>query len=317
MGVIKLENTCAIIVTYNIGRNIIANIEVLINQLHRVYIVDNHSGDDTIEALSILKYSYNNISITFNKDNQGLAAAQNIGVRLAMKDAYEWILFLDHDSRPHKYMVSNMSILYNSLSEDKKERIAIVAPRIIDINSQREYPFLLKSPFFFKRQDCIAPYIENIISVMNSGSLVKTEIFTKLGFFEEKLFIDYIDYDFCLNIISNHLSIIAVYDAILYHELGKRKNYNLLKINISPTFHSHLRRYYIYRNRIYTWKKYHYIHCYLTFDILATFYDLLRILFFENDKAMKLLYIFRGIRDGLHSKLGIYSDEGRDELYQM
>jgi rhamnosyltransferase len=306
MGIICLENTCAIIVTYNIGKQIIDNIETLINQVHKVYIVDNHSEDDTLEALNLLRYSYNNISIIFNKNNQGIAAAQNIGIGLAMKDGYEWILFLDHDSQPHKSMVSYMFSLYNSLSEDKKQRIAIIAPRIIDINTQKEHSFLLNSPFFFKRQYCVAPYIENIISVINSGSLIKKEIFTKLGLFEEKLFIDYVDCTFCLNIISNHLSIIAVYNAILYHELGKRKNYNLFKISISPTFHSHLRRYYIYRNRIYTWRKYHYIRCYLIFDILAACFDLFRIVVFENDKGKKLLYIFRGIRDSLHNKFGVY-----------
>jgi rhamnosyltransferase len=307
MYIISLENTCAVIVTYNIGKQMIDNIKTFINQVHMVYIIDNNSDDDTIEALRLLKSSYSNVSIIFNKDNQGLAAAQNIGIRLAMKDGYEWIIFLDHDSRPHKSMVSNMFSLYNSLSEDKKQCIAIIAPRIIDINTQKEYSFLLNSPFFFKRQYCVAPYIKNIVSVMNSGSLIRTDVFTKLGLFEEQLFIDYVDYDFCLNIISNHLSIIAVYDAILYHELGKRKNYNLLKISISPTFHSHLRRYYIYRNRIYTWKKYYYIHCFLIFDILAACYDLFRILFFENDKSIKLLYIYRGIRDSLHNKFGAYT----------
>ena len=307
MSTISLDNICAIIVTYNIGKQINDNIATYIDQVHKFYIIDNHSDDDTIEALCLLKNSYNKISIIFNKDNQGLAAAQNIGIKLAMKDGYDWILFLDHDSRPHENMISNMSALYNSLSEDKKQLIAIIAPRIIDINTQKEYTILLQSRFFFKRQYCVAPYSENIVSVMNSGSLIKTEVFTKLGLFEEKLFIDYVDHDLCLRIISNHLSIIAVYDAIMYHELGKRKNYNLLKISISPTFHNYLRRYYIYRNRIYTWKKYHYIHCFLTFDISAACYDLFRILIFENDKSIKLLYIYRGIRDSLHNKFGVYS----------
>jgi rhamnosyltransferase len=309
MCLISQRNTCAIIVTYNIGKTIINNIMSFINQVHMIYIIDNNSDDATIEALNFIRQSYNNISIIFNKKNHGLAAAQNIGINLAIKDGYEWILFLDHDSQPDKNMISSMFTLYNSLSAEKKNRTAIIAPRIIDINTQKEYAFLVNSHFFFKRQYCVSPYIENIISVMNSGSLVRTELFTKLGLLNEQLFIDYVDYDLCLNIISNHLSIIAVYDAILYHELGKRKSYNLLKINISPTFHSHLRRYYIFRNRIYTWKKYYYIHCYLVFDILAACYDLFRIIFFENDKVIKLLYIFKGIRDSFHNKLGIYSDE--------
>ena len=258
MGII--EKTCALIVTYNIGRQIIDNVTVLINQVHHVYIIDNHSDDDTIEALDWLNRSYSNISITLNEDNLGLAAAQNTGIRLALDAGYEWILFLDHDSKPDHGMVYYMLALFNSLSEDKKRSIGIIAPRIIDINTQKEYSFLVRSPFFFRRLKCVSPYIENIVSVINSGSLIKSEVFIKLGLFEEKLFIDYVDHDFCLRVISNHLSIIAVYDAILYHELGKRRNYNLLKISISPTFHSHLRRYYIYRNRMYIWKKNNNVH---------------------------------------------------------
>ena len=226
-----------------------------------------------------------------------------------MEAGYKWILFLDHDSKPDHNMVYNMLTLYNSLSEDKKRSIVIIAPRIIDINTQKEYSFLVRSPFFFRRLNCVPPYIENILTVINSGSLIKSEAFIKLGLFEEQLFIDYVDHDFCLRIISNHLSIIAVYAAILYHELGKRKNYNLLKISISPTFHSHLRRYYIYRNRMYVWKKYHNIYCFIIFDILAACYDLFRILFFENDKGTKLLYIYRGIRDNLRNEFGIYNDK--------
>jgi rhamnosyltransferase len=311
MGLISPENVCAVIVTYNIGKQIIDNVSSYINQVHKAYILDNHSDGNTIEALDLLRRYYTNIVIILNDSNHGLAAAQNIGIRLAIDGGYEWILFLDQDSQPDHCMVYNMLSLYNSLSEDKKNNIALVAPRIIDINSQKEYPFLMRTPFFFRRQNCVPPYIENIISVMNSGSLIKTEAFTKLGLFEEQLFIDYVDHDFCLRIISNHLSIIAVYDAIMYHELGKRKNYNLLNVSISPTFHNHLRRYYIYRNRIYTWKKYYYIHCFITYEISAVCYDLFRILFFENEKVIKLLYIYRGIRDSLHNKYGIYCEKER------
>ena len=61
-----------------------------------------------------------------------------------------------------------------------------------------------------------------------SGSLVKAEVFGVTGFFDEAMFIDYVDTDFCLRLQKNGFKILSVASVLLEHELGQRQTRNLL-----------------------------------------------------------------------------------------
>jgi rhamnosyltransferase len=122
---------------------------------------------------------------------------------------------------------------------------------------------------------------------MTSGSLIRTG----LGFFEEKLFIDSVDNEYCLRLRKNGYKIIRVNHAVLNHQLGTlRKNW----LGFSTIVHPASRRYYITRNMFYVMSKYPEFRL---FGIKELLKSILLIILVENDKIKKLKAFFRGVHE--------------------
>ena len=256
--------------------------------MDHVIIVDN--GSDK-------KYEWHNekIVIIRNAENKGLATALNQGIRHALSLNADWVLLLDHDSQPEPDMVAHMLGEYQDYP--KKNRIGLIAPDIKERNTETRTRYLIpKGTFGFKRITLDTPYNDQALSAITSGSLIKADIFHKTGFMPEHFFIDYIDHAFCLKMKSCGYNILLVKNAVLHHSLGDKKEYG----NIIVSHHSPKRRYTIFRNRIWLWKRYAATFpAFVMHDVLAASYDVLRIILFEDRKWEKCCAILKGIRDGL------------------
>lgn len=294
------NNVVAIVVTYNIGKKYLKNFNSLINQVDKIIIIDNNSDENTKSILKKIELdNIEKVNIIYNDDNLGLAKAQNIGIAYAKKLQSSWILLLDNDSCLGKDMVKNMIKSY--LDYKNKNIVAIISPLIVDKNSSKETKYICKEGIIgFKRKKIIEKVTDTVLCTIASGSLIKLDIINEIGEFKEEYFIDSIDTEFCMRIICNKYKILVIRDAVLYHELGEKKDYEIMGIKITPTNHNALRRYYIYRNRIKMWKEYwRKIPKYIIYEILASFYQILLIIFLEADKKKKLKMIAKGICDGV------------------
>jgi rhamnosyltransferase len=298
---------CAVTVTYNVGTVFRENFETLYLQVDKSIIVDNRSDEETLKTLVEIQNVYKNsidVEIIFNKRNMGLAKAQNIGIKRAIEENYDWVLLLDHDSSLDEKMVNEMLEVYNSLSVKEQNQIAILAPNIVDVNINMPSSYLTSSGFLIKREKCIPDkkYLENIVWVIASGSMIKTSVIREVGLMREDFFIDYIDAEFCLRVKKNNYGILVISNAILHHKLGDKKLYRFFGFNIKPTLHPPSRRYYIYRNRIKVWREFFFTFpSIVIFDVLVAFYDIFKILFFEDGRPEKFKKILKGVKDGLFS----------------
>lgn len=165
-------------------------------------------------------------------------------------------------------------------------------------------PYILYENVLEYKYDCLG---EEIDVVITSGSLVNVENAIKIGGFDEKLFIDYVDFEFCLRTIENNFKIIKIYGSYLEHRLGELEEKSIINRKILVTNHSFIRRYYIYRNAIYVWKKYILKNPkWVIKNILSNIKSYLLILLFEKDKMRKTIYILNGIKDGIFNNLGIH-----------
>src|SRR5690606_2778062 len=92
--------------------------------------------------------------------------------------------------------------------------------------------------------------------LITSGNLLNIKAWEKIGGFDEKLFIDEVDHDFCVRAKLSGFKIMKVKGTFLHHNLGNviyiQKNGNLRK----KTIHQPFRMYYIIRNGLYFIKKY-------------------------------------------------------------
>ncbi|MEK7075482.1 MAG: glycosyltransferase family 2 protein, partial [Patescibacteria group bacterium] len=257
---------CAIIVTYNIGQDIFRCLNLVINQVSEVVIVDNGSDTKTVNVLRDIKKKFNKVKLIENKENLGIAAALNQGVKYAISKNYEWVLTLDHDSEVGDGMVQNMLEAFNSLNDEKKESIGIIAP-----NYETVKGLAYKEKF---------PTI--ISTAITSGQLVKTEIFEKIGFYKEDLFIECVDHEFCLRAKKRGFKTLLVPRAVLKQQIGMPKVYNLFFKRTVAANHSPLRYYYLYRNSIYIYKSYFTVAPGWIFkNIISNKILFLKILFFE------------------------------------
>ena len=264
---------CAGIVTFNPNLRLLTeNIEAIYKQVNQIIIFDNGSDNvNEIEGLIIDK----NIHLIKCELNKGIAFALNRLCEWAYNNEYKWILTLDQDSISPSNLVSELK------PYSKYKGIAIIAPEIIYRNNEK-YTVVRKKNFKF------------VNWVITSASLTNTSIWKKIHGFDEKLFIDCVDFDYGVRVNRAGYKIIKVFSTYLLHDLGKLKCRQLFGKTIYITNHSANRYYYMVRNNIYLKKKLN-----VGKPIWSTFKHIVKIVFFERDKCAKMLSIMKGIKDGM------------------
>ena len=177
-----------------------------------------------------------------NKRNLGIAAAQNIGIRLILEqDIYSHIVFLDQDSRlPLSYpqdMVSEFCTL-----KSRYPRLAILGPTVNNKETGEEYKSVIHK---YSTDDNGFSQRRHIIS---SGSCIPTTVLKDVGFMNSSMFIDYVDYEWCWRAEAKGY-VCGITDKIqICHKVGKRElSIGKYKVIISSPF----RYFYQYRN--YLW----------------------------------------------------------------
>jgi rhamnosyltransferase len=198
--------------------------------------------------------------------NIGVAAALNKGLERAIDEGYDWLLTMDQDSVFEDGALEELK----RVAFTSKDNIAIV------------------SPFHFIKKTVKSSAIEEVPFTMTSGNLLRISAAKKAGKFEEKLFIDSVDNEYCLRLRQNGFKIIRVNSAVLRHQLGKPGPFNIVT-------HNATRRYYITRNMLYVMKKY--FPRFFLFGSKELIKSFLLIVFVEREKTEKLRSMLKGMRD--------------------
>jgi rhamnosyltransferase len=268
-----LQGIAATVVLYNPDSTVLDNIETFLNQVERLYVIDNSEKInkiliDNIQKLPIVKYICNN-------SNLGIAAALNIGAEEAIRDGYSHLLTMDQDSKATEGMVKKLYQIISSFPN-----IGIVAAEHVNLKVHTE------------PKDKIT---EEILFTMTSGNLLSLSAYKIAGQFMEKLFIDHVDHEFCLRLNKLGFKIIKTSEAIVYHKLGKAVNKKFFHFNFCPSNHPPIRLYYRTRNRFYVNRIYKKVFPnYLKIDRWNMFRELIEIFFYEKDLWNKTKMILLG-----------------------
>lgn len=274
-----VNEVLAIIVTYNPEKKRLEdNLNAIVPQVQNIVIVDN--GSDNINVIKDITHSYG-CTLIINEQNKGIAAALNQGLEYAKEHGYEYALTLDQDSIASEGMVS---ALENSLV--KSSLIAIIGPQIQDINKNEK--LLLKDE------------VVTVNSLITSGSLCVVNKLLCVGGFEEKLFIDCVDFEICWRLRMAGYLIARLDKVSLKHEVGKRQKKRFIFRDVYVLNHNATRTYYMARNKIYILKKYYKLEgVNVAEEIFALFRRCGGILLYEKDKLNKMVSTLKGIKDGL------------------
>jgi rhamnosyltransferase len=242
------RNVCCVVVTYNPGDILADVIEAVVPQVGHTFIIDNCSTLPARGPLSRLEREHPcTLTVHSLPENRGIASALNIGVGMALKGGFEWVLTLDQDSVASPGMVGRLLSTYREV----KERVpGVVSPVHIDQRTGKKYKYVTFGRILFRR---LTPRDKPVSCsfCITSGSLIHRRVFETVGFFREDYFLYAVDNEFCRRVTQSGFHIYVSPHAVLRHREGDRKSFPLLLLRIdSPEWGPHS-LYYIFRNVVF------------------------------------------------------------------
>lgn len=230
--------------------------------------------------------------------NEGIAFALNRILDIAEKNNFKWCLTMDQDS-----ICDPDLIFYYKKCLDLTD-VALISPFILN-NSKwtlKEY-----NKIFFSDN---VEKIKKPIDCITSGTLNNVNLVKKVGGYNEKLFIDFVDTELNCRILKNNFKILKVNSTYLIQRMGVGKKvlifdwlYNKTRKNLFRrlkvvSVYSDKRLYYASRNSRFVRKNY-YNHGFRTsFMFMFMYYLFITIFFPKNRSRIKMWKnIFTGFLD--------------------
>ena len=287
----RMKKIAAIVVTYNPESDFEANISSYINQVEIVIIIDNCSSPEALLLVNKFASRNENCILVKNMENFGIARALNVGILKAIELSCENVIFFDQDSKATSNLIKKLSKSFKILSE--KNNLAMVGPVPVEekyLNAEHNDETEVYSLTSF---------------LITSGTYSSVDIFSKIGFFEDKYFIYHVDTEFCLRALKEGYLIYRIDNAILIHNDGNKVMRRFFGRQIYVNNYNDIRHYYSVRNLFFLSRSY--FKCFpkkLIIFHIKELWDGLKIIMFENNKRKKLGLKFKGFRDFLTGKQG-------------
>lgn len=230
--------------------------------------------------------------------NLGIAAAQNFALEHIYQNFsdHDHVIFFDQDSQINTQLPRELAQRFEQLNQ--REPVAAVGPSFIDEQKGFTYPQLEWSPRgVFQR---FIPDAEQdqqkVCALISSGMLSNVQRLKQIGSFDNKLFMDYVDIDWCLRAQHQGFGLYLIPAINMQHSIGS-KSVRVLGRELS--IHSPLRRYYMLRNSFILQKK-HYVSRLLGYSfIYRTLVHHLIIIALIPSRKKQIAALVKGLKHGL------------------
>ncbi len=284
----------AIIVTYNpeIIR-LTECIRSLAPQVERIIIVDNGSNNPEL----IKNIVVNNLEIIFLSENKGIAFAQNHGVKKGLEaKEFDYLFFSDQDTCFPGDVIEKLKSTF-AKNNKKGKNVACASPFFKDHRSSYMHPSVSLNMFTSTKVVCSEVdddlYPSHVIA---SGMLMSREAWNVVGPFCEKLFIDWVDTEWCWRALANNMIIVQTPSVIISHELGYgQKTF----AGRSVTIHNSFRNFYKIRNAIYLMLYSNYSFKYRYHAFFHAVKNVVFEMLYSKEKLNSLKVCFKAVRDGM------------------
>lgn len=203
-----------------------------------IFVVDNNSKDGLGEALANRK----DIIFIQNNDNLGYAGGNNVGIKKAIESGAVYVFILNPDAVVEKNTIKTLvekAEVYNA---------GVVNPKIYFMDTKKIW---FAGKIFDKanvlathrgvNQDDIGQYDddEEMEDATGAAILIRSDVFAKIGFFDERFFLYYEESDFCFRAKRAGFKIMYIPSAVVRHKNAQ-----------STGLGSPLQDYFITRNRM-------------------------------------------------------------------
>lgn len=229
-----MGSIAAIVITYQPGPEITGNIQSYLGLVDHLYIADNSEPKLSFSS-GILDNS--KITLINTGGNEGIATRLNQVAEKAIADGYQWLLTMDQDS----YFEPEHIQAYFDYAKEFPGHDQVAMFGVETVN----------------KPELIADLSEKADQLITSGSLVNLSLYKDIGPFDESLFIDEVDHEYCYRASLRGYQVIQFTHIFLQHQLGEAVNIKTIQgSSRSTSFHSPLRLYYMVRNFLYVREKY-------------------------------------------------------------
>lgn len=267
------------VVLYNPSESVLDNITTYLPFLETLIVVDNSDyPGDVINELA----GYSNVEVISMCGNKGIAAALNVGCDKLLRAGLDTALTMDQDSC---FPIENSKAILTQVDR-LMGTYAIVG---LNYNSHEtgDSSEIVETKYW-----------------LTSGNFLDLNAYKKIGGFDSRLFIDYVDIEYGHRLKMAGMKECYLKNFSLKHSIGNPMEIKLFGRSFYAMNHAPIRYYYRYRNSRYLYgtDKSFYREKYVK-EILI---NIPKMLLFEPRKIDKLRMIVRGLSDGRSAKLGPY-----------
>lgn len=229
--------------------------------------------------------------------NTGIAHAQNVGTAAALDAGADVVTFFDQDSMIEPGFLRALVAPLRAGTPD------IVSPLYCDDASKVELPSVRVSrcglATAVRRGASTIPYSVDV--VISSGTAATKEVFHVAGTFDESLFIDFVDTEWCLRCRSKQIPIRVVPAALMQHRIGSKS----IRLGVFTIFvHSPARCYYQIRNCFHLFRRRHIPFLFAARETVSVLLSRALLLLFVGDKSAYVRAYGRALRDGAKGVTG-------------
>jgi rhamnosyltransferase len=282
-------HVCAVVVTHNPDSSFEQNIRALLPQVGKLIIVDNQSASAGHSLIARTAAALK-VEVIWNQENLGIARGLNAGVERAVSSGqYSWVATFDQDSLVPAGYVEAIFQAYSACPF--RDQVAVIGPTYSNpIHEYSRQSLSNRNDFKFRE----------IKSTMTSGSFLKSSVPGICGRFDESLFMDYVDHEFCLRLRKHGFKIMQAGNAVLEHRLGSPSLHRFLWKRFSSSNHSSSRRYYNARNRVIVYRRYLMGEgSWVLSDVFGWLREMVKVALVERNRTAKLVSVTRGIWDAM------------------
>lgn len=279
-------NLAGVVILYHPDKDLMKRVSTYQPHIRKLYVVDNSEKADV--ELHRFWQRQENVLLIHNGKNEGIAKRLNEAAALAINDGFDWLLTMDQDSFFKEGLFAHY--LQCIKRYGNPDRVAMFGV---------EYDERL-----YSREECAWVPVNHLIT---SGSLVNLKLFPAMQGFDEALFIDNVDHEYCFHARVLGYDIIKFSSILLTHTLGVVSSHRSLKsFKRTPrTLHSPVRMYYTIRNYLYLKKKYagHFAEDFREIE-KSLLNRIKNNILYHQHRVQIVKNIFRGYRDFKRKKMG-------------
>jgi len=279
----------AIVSLYNPQEENVRNVEQLARQADSVILCDNSSVNhvELFEGMDVIYVP--------NLENLGLSMAFN---KVLKDPAFGWdeeqlLIFFDQDSSVGEGHIRSLKDEYELLS--KNHPVGCIGPVFHNkANGTVEIPTLKTE---------ISERSYSVNNIITSSMLTRYKELEEVGFFNEELFLDLVDWDLCWRLREKGYLCVITEKVVLDHCVGSgEKKFGPLKLRVGAP----IREYYQTRDALYELRK-TYVPMKMRIRLLAnvTVRPMIHLMALDHKKE-RAMYIHRGFKSYRKKEHGEY-----------